>query len=355
MCSKKRYAFEPDYAVVPGDTVREIMECRGMTQKDFANRLDTTPQTLNRIFNGDQAITPDMANKLEKVTGTSAAFWSNLETLYRTQLVKIDEANRFAQEKDWLKNFPIKVLQQRGYIKKGLEFTSLFDAVLSFFGVSNSDAWAKIWQSPAAASRRSPCFECTPYYAATWIRMGEIAAQKMACGETNINAFKKILPEIKQLTKEEPITFIPKLEALCSSCGVAFVLIPEFHGLTWSGATKWLGSTAIIMLNLRGKAEDKFWFSFFHEASHVINDSKLELLINDGSHNDPREARANEFARKFLFGNMIDRIQKAKSALEIASIANALDISPGIVAGQHQFVTGRYHFFRDIIRRFEWQ
>ena len=62
----------------------------------------------------------------------------------------------------------------------------------------------------------------------------------------------------------------------------------------WNGATKWLTPTKpMILLCLRGKGEDKFWFSFFHEAGHVLHDSKKDLLINDGSQGDPREERAN--------------------------------------------------------------
>jgi hypothetical protein len=32
----------------------------------------------------------------------------------------------------------------------------------------------------------------------------------------------------------------------------------------------------------------------------VLNDSKKDLLINDGSKDDPREVRADEFASDFL-------------------------------------------------------
>jgi HTH-type transcriptional regulator/antitoxin HigA len=55
----------------------------------------------------------------------------------------------------------------------------------------------------------------------------------------------------------------------------------------------------MILLNLRGKMEDHFWFSFFHEAGHVIFDSKKNLYINDGTTDDPTARKANEFAAKY--------------------------------------------------------
>lgn len=48
----RKYPYHPDYAVAPGETVRETMEYLGLTQREFAMRLDTSVQTLNRIFRG---------------------------------------------------------------------------------------------------------------------------------------------------------------------------------------------------------------------------------------------------------------------------------------------------------------
>jgi HTH-type transcriptional regulator / antitoxin HigA len=36
MKSKKKYQFEPDYAVAPGETLHEVMESLEMTQKELA-------------------------------------------------------------------------------------------------------------------------------------------------------------------------------------------------------------------------------------------------------------------------------------------------------------------------------
>ena len=124
----------------------------------------------------------------------------------------------------------------------------------------------------------------------------------------------------------------------------------------WNGATKWLSPEKVmILLNLRGKGEDKFWFSFFHEAGHVLHDSKKDLLINDGSLDDPREARANQFAAETLVPTRYDgRIRAARNAAEIAAIADTLGVSPGIVAGRYQFVTGKWGWFKKLIRRLDW-
>lgn len=353
MCAKK-FTYNPDYAVAPGETIREVMEYLGMTQREFAMRLDTTVQSINRIFKGDQGITAEMANKLERVTGTPSSFWNALEWQYRSQLVRMREAEEFQSQQDWLAKIPTKELESRGYIKRGLECPQKFEAVLKFFSVSSVQAWEHTWAKPAVAARRSLCFDSAPYLSATWIRMGEIEAQKIICGPTDIKKFKSAMSSLRELTTEEPKVFLPKLVEICNSCGVALVLVPEFKKLTWSGATKWIGDTAVIILNLRGKAEDKFWFSFFHESGHVVLHNRAGLLINDGSREDAREIEANEFAYSVLFGKHRETIPHLHSLDAVRSFAYKLGISPGIVAGQYQFMTKNYTFFHGLIRKFSW-
>ena len=111
---------------------------------------------------------------------------------------------------------------------------------------------------------------------------------------------------------------------------------------------------AMIIVNLRGKREDKFWFSFFHEAGHVLNDNKKHLYINDNS-DDPVEERANRFAALSFFPkDYKEVIPTFGSKQKIISYANKIKISPGIVAGQYQYLTKRWERYNDLIRKFVW-
>lgn len=86
---KKKFVFEPDYAIPPGETLKEVMESLNMTQKELAIRASVTMQTLNRIFKGVQPISYGTSNKLELATGVPARLWNNLEAQYREQLEKL--------------------------------------------------------------------------------------------------------------------------------------------------------------------------------------------------------------------------------------------------------------------------
>lgn len=354
--AKKKYEFEPDYAIAPGETLIEVMESLEMTQKDLAIRTDLTEQTLTRIFKGDQPISYETANRLELVTQVPARLWNNLEAQYREQKAKLEERRRLEADIEWLKTIPTKELIDRGHIEADKDNVVLLRNTLAFYGVSSVKAWQDVWEQPAVAARRSPCFESRPGDASAWIRQGELQAHGIECGPYNKKRFKAALTEIRSLTRERPAVFEPEMKRLCAESGVAVALVREMKKVPWNGATRWLRpKKAMILLSLRGKGEDRFWFSFFHEAGHVLYDSKKDLLINNGSHDDPREERANKFASDILIPSRYDpAIQKIRSNAEIISLANQLGICPGIVAGRYQFLTGKWKIFKDLIRRLEW-
>ncbi|MBW2122556.1 MAG: helix-turn-helix domain-containing protein [Deltaproteobacteria bacterium] len=352
----KKYAFEPDYAVPPGRTLQEVMTSLGMSQKELAKRTGLTVQSLNRIFKGDQPISYETANRLELATGVPASFWNNLEAQYREQLAKINERKRLESELAWLKEIPTSELIQRGVLPAVKDKALLLREVLKFFGVSSVESWRLIWEEPEVAARRSPCFESRPGPASVWIRLGELQAREIECQPFNKTRFKKALKQVRALTRETPEVFEPEMRRLCAEAGVAVALVREMKKVPWNGATKWLTPRkAMILLSLRGKGEDRFWFSFFHEAGHVLYDNKKDLLINDGSQEDPRERRANNFASEFLIPSRHNNaIRKAQSRTQLLEIADQLDISPGIVAGRYQYLTRKWNYFKDLIRTFEW-
>jgi Zn-dependent peptidase ImmA (M78 family) len=111
-----------------------------------------------------------------------------------------------------------------------------------------------------------------------------------------------------------------------------------------SGATKWLSpSKALIILSLRGKSDDKLWFTFFHEAGHLLKHGKsltfLDILGQDGL-NPLEEAEADTFARDFLLPSADYNAflnQRSFSASSIRHFAKAQRVAPGIVVGRLQF------------------
>ena len=78
-------------AVPPGATIREQLEIRGMSQREFAQRMGLTENHISRLINGKVELTPDVALRLESVLGAPASFWNNLEAIYREQIARVIE------------------------------------------------------------------------------------------------------------------------------------------------------------------------------------------------------------------------------------------------------------------------
>jgi len=356
MIANKKNKFEPDYAVPPGETLLEINESLNMSKKELALRLELTEQTINRIIKGIQPITYTTANKLELVTGISAKFWNNLETNYREQLAKLQEQEQLKINILWLNKIPVTELIKRGFVKQSDSKIEQLRNILQFYGVSSVKSWESVWERPKLAARRSLCFETKPEIASAWIRCGEIKASNIYCDKFDINTFKDALNEIRGLTILNPDVFLPQMTELCKKSGIALTLIPKMDKVPWNGASKWVSSEkGLIILNIRGKTEDKFWFSFFHEANHILHDSKKGLYIADGT-SDPNEIRADKFAADFLIPSKYNPIiQNFTEKKEFIEFAQQLGISVGIVVGRFQHITKKWNKFKYLIKSFQWK
>lgn len=352
----QKYTFEPDYAVAPCETLGDVIDSMSMSKKELAARTGLTEQTINRIFKGKQPISYETANKLELATGVSARMWNNLEARYREQLSSIKEREQLKKDIAWLEEIPVNELKKRGFIPKTSDKITLLRETLKFYGVSNVKAWRKIWDCPKVAARRSSCFETKKGPTSAWIRIGELEAQAINSAPFNKQKFKTALKKIRKLTLKNPEAFTSAMKKECANAGVALTLVPGIKGAPWSGATKWLSpKKAMVILNLRGKAEDRFWFSFFHEASHVLNDKKTRLYIANSSTDDPAELRANEFAAETLIPRKHDNtIERFRSRNDITTFAKQSKISKGIVAGRYQHLTDNWSKFKSLIRKLQW-
>ena len=349
--------YMPDYLVTPGEMLKEYIESFGMTQAELAVRTGLANKTINEIIKGKSPITSSTSLKLERALGRPAHFWNNLEAQYQEQLARAQERERMEADVEWLKNIPVKELADRNIISRRRDKPSQLREVLGFYGVSSVAAWHKLWAAPAVAARRSSCFETRQGPASAWLRLGELRAHEIDCQPFDKGRFKAALLEIRGLTRERPKVFQPKMIRLCAEAGVAVVFVREMKKAPWNGATKWLNSQKVmVLLSLRGKSEDKFWFSFFHEAGHVLYDNKRELLINDGNpQNDPREQRADKFAADTLISEKYNaRIISIRTKAELRTLAAQLGVSPGIVAGRYQHLTNKWTWFKDQIRTLNW-
>ena len=352
----------PDEVSPPGETLLEVLAERGITQAELAERTGRPRKTINEIVKGKSAITPETALQLERVLGISAAFWNVREAQYREFLAQQEEAKRFERELAWIEKFPLREMVKNRMIPESSDKMGKMYALLRFFGIASPDQWSSLWRDTTlegAAFRKSKA--SNEYALAAWLRHGQIAGEQAACNEYDASAFREALREIRDLTVLPPSQFQPLLTELCRRCGVVVVFIRELPGSGASGATFWIRghSRPVIMLSLRYKTDDQLWFTFFHEAAHILLHSKKDTFIEGLDRHDVREREANEFAADFLIPKERLRAFVGRpghlSHERLRRFAAELGIAPGIVVGrlQHDKVLPITHC-NALKRRLEW-
>ncbi len=341
MANKWINEYAPTEVSHPGGTLEDALEERGMTQAQLAERTGRPKKTINEIIKGKTGITAETAIQLERVLGITASFWIQRQCQYDESIARQNSKSKLTNHLEWLKKIPVREMEKAGWIQQVEEPTEILNAVLSFFGVNSPDQWDVVWQNPEGAYRQSPAFKKNPEANSVWLRKGELESEKIKCDKYNQALFHEALQNLRSYTRHGPDKFESAMVDQCAEAGVAVVFVPPLRGVPVYGVTRWLTpEKALIQLSLRGGYEDIFWFTFFHEAGHILKHGKKDIFIESDGFTNDKEEEADQFASNFLIpsiewkrfitaGNF-----RTKSA--VRAFANDLDISPAIVVGRLQ-------------------
>ena len=339
--------FTPDWASPPGDTVLDMIEERGWTQADLAARLGFSPKHVNQVVKGKVPLTEEAALRLAQVLGTSAGFWLTREARYRERVVRLESASRHAEWVSWLDELPVKELMNAEAIpKRRIDARSrpgLVDECLRFFGVASPDEWRTHYLGMECTFRRSRAEQSDVGAISAWLRLGEREAEKLGTRAYDRSGFEAALGEIRKLTVEPPEVFEPRVRTLLHQTGVGFVLVPAIPRARVSGVARWLGPrNPLIQLSLYGKTNDRFWFTFFHEAAHILlhaSDKKSVWLDDPTSKpsTDRAEEEANAWAADWLIpSRYASELATLGTRASVTAFARRLGVHPGIVVGRLQ-------------------
>jgi HTH-type transcriptional regulator/antitoxin HigA len=340
MAKSSSNQYVPDYLVTPGEVLEEYLDAYGMSQAELAARTGMAKKTINEIIKGKASITSDTALKLERTLGRPAHFWSNMERQYQEDRVRLAEKERLKSHLDWLKKVPVNIMANRGWIKKCEDKSAQLEEVLRFFGIASPEQWETVWREHQVAYRQTQRFATCAESVSAWLRQGAIQARRIQCGPFNKRKFLEALESIRTLTRDEPEAFEPRLTELCAAAGVAVVFVPELPKTGVSGATRWLGDKAVIQLSLRYKSNDQLWFTFYHEAGHIVKHGRKEIFIEGNGMDDAKEEEADVFAANKLVPESALRrfLEKwdRRNHATIEAFAEQIGVAPGIVVGRLQ-------------------
>jgi HTH-type transcriptional regulator / antitoxin HigA len=338
-----RTEYKPNYAVSPGAVLMDLLEARNISQAELARRCGRPEKTISAIINGNTSILAETAIQFERALGINADIWLNLESKYKIWQQRTYEAKTSEQYTDWVKLFPIKEMTSRKCIPVCENTADKVEALLRYFAVSSVEVFNDNVKKPLAVSlRHSPSHQSDPYALNVWLREGELQMPNKL-PEYDKEKFLSSLNEIRGITNSDFAKIRVSIKDICANTGVAFLLVPPFPKVAVSGIARWLGQNKVplIQLSLRGKCNDLFWFSFFHESAHILKHQRRKIYIDNGREDSACavEKEADAFAREilipakswhhFLKENAFDR-------RSITAFAKKVKIHTGIVVGRLQ-------------------
>ncbi len=335
--------YRPTSVSAPGETLLDLLDERGLTQAELARRLDRPLKTINEIVKGKAAIVPETALQLEQALGVPADFWLAREARYREWMARQNADKELKEQVPWLRSLPVKEMVELKWVEPSPIRAEMVRRCLGFFGVASVEAWRVTYERPLAAFRASAKVKKQPGAVAAWLRQGEREASTINCEPFDAAKFRQALGSVRALTCEhDPAKFVSALRDLCRERGVAVVFVPAPKGCPASGATRWLSpEKALIQLSLRYQTNDQLWFTFFHEAAHILLHGKAMVFVEHlgtAGAEDQQEREANEFARDTLIPPAFSPRLASLSATSasVRAFARDVGIAPGVVVGRLQ-------------------
>lgn len=321
-------------AVPPGSTIREQLEIRGISQKEFAQRMGMTEKHISNLINGKVELTQNVALRLETVLGLPANFWNKLESGYREQIARVNAENSIEQDTEMAEKFPYAIISRWGWVPQTQKKEERVTCLRKFFEVAEL-GFLKDLNVPGIAYRKCNSSIKSNYALAVWAQEARREARKIPVKPINIDLLTKSIQQLRTLTTQRPEIFCNKLGKPLSDCGVAIVFLPHINGSFLSGATFLDDNHIVLGLTVREKYADVFWFSLFHELGHII---KGHIFSSDCT-TPEQEREADEFARDVLIAPAAYQSFVSQGRFDeeaIKSFACIVGIDVGIVLGRLQ-------------------
>ena len=340
----KQNQYNPQSVPHPGLTLAEKLEEMGMGPKEFALRSGKPEKTITAILKGDSSITADMAVQFESVTKIPAHFWMNHQRGYDEYVARQKRHDVIGHSIEWAKSFPLQEMVKKGWLPSGDTAHERTAAMLDFFGFVHHSAWEDYYfnQQLKVAFRISLANTNEPYAISAWLRKGELQAAALSAKAYSEKKFREMLPALKLIMAKQPTDFFSRLQAVCLDAGVKVVHTPSLPKAPICGSTRWLHDTPLIQLTGRYNRNDSFWFTFFHEAGHILLHGKKDVFLEKVEYTDKdllKEKEADAFAVKWTLTEEEEAIVLAAAPLDekkIRSFAEQFQTHPAIIIGRLQ-------------------
>ena len=344
MVAKNR-GISPDLLIHPGETISDLLEERGMTQKELAQRAGVSEAFLSDVIHGKKDISKGLAMGLEYAFGVPGSFWLNLQANYDAELLSLREEETVKEEEKRVLvsiHEIVDFLKKRSIVAEEWTWEQTVIGLRKLFQVSSLTGLKTL--APAGAFRMSDKAAVNPDVLGAWLCLCKVqrSDRRIESGFES-ERVDALVSEIKKIMLTSRGNLQKSLADLFAQYGIDFSIVHNFRGAPVHGyiACKEDGTYQMV-LTLRGAFADIFWFSLFHELGHIVNGdvSKMGSFIDAQYSKDSRkEKAADAFASNVLLEQKSYEQFVKKGSFSYSSIreyAQTQNVPPYVVIGRLQ-------------------
>lgn len=345
--------FVPAINIHPGEILKDELNERRITQKEFAS-LTGIPQTqLNEIIKGKRAINADVALVIGNALKMDAVLWMNLQSNYELDLAKINEKNKIRltaiNQWDMIKEYVSEKFYKKQAMLTGNPVMDI-PIIKEIYGVDNFEQLAGVYaQSAYVRFRKSDKLSIDKINLVGWAKLINYKASKIKVQNFDVRKQNELILKLKSHFRKN-INTVEMVERTLAEYGIKLVVLPNPEKCAVEGISFWSKGNPAIGISLRYKRIDSFAFTIMHELGHIflhlINDNTTQFI--DLEKNDlleysksKEEIEANEFSKKQLipeeyWGSFIQENNVFDEVI-FSSFAKRMNIHPAIVLGRFCF------------------
>jgi len=301
--AKKKNGLSLELLSHPGETLRELIQDRGMDQKELAIRTGFSPKHISKVISGEYDITSRFAYALENVFGITAIFWTNLQSNYDLEKMLILSGDSVTDgEIDVIPEFKeiIPYFVEKNVMEQTRDKAHKVLMLRSILGVNQLTAIPDL--VIRSSFRLTNHNNINPFVLFSWIKICEMSADPPIGVELNTDGLRESVGDIRKIMFEKSSHEIEsKLRAIFNKVGIRFRIVRHFRGAPVQGFIEKLENDEILLcLTQRYSYAGVFWFTLFHEIAHIINGDIRNRYIDYDNLDDDEEYLADEFAKKAL-------------------------------------------------------
>lgn len=328
--------YNDTIAFHPGYYIKELVDESGLTQEDFAKRLDTTPKNLSLLIRGEQSLSIDIAMKLSRMIGTSVSYWLNLQNSYDALRAEFRSQEELVEERKVFDSLDYKYFKDHfGLPDLPRKINEQIKQIREFLNVATLSVLTKRDMAVSFRSSAEGLSQVNTIKANAMVQIAVNKALKIDAPRFNKAKFEEASAYALTLTRNHE-AFYPLIRDAFRKAGVIFVILPNLSGSKINGATKKLGNNVMLMVNDRRLNADSFWFTLFHEIGHIMNG---DYGISFEKESGEQEEAADQYAENALIPleSYQEFVRRNRFDLQSISVfAEQIDRDPGIVLGRLQ-------------------